>query len=776
MVAARELKEGIIGTKERDMWLWVDVFGMAFIKQRDLTVRVAVPYQWIASWAIDNDLFKVQLVNRNGKAKMHTFATGYTRAVQLKDGLWNFVNLYLKHPKAVKTLAKMSAPLEEGALLEAGLFASVPPLDATDFSHPEELSSKTQRSLTKGTPRTPATPYSPGSPAVDSVPATEGRAIREALARSNQERNALQAQVADLTSKLEGAQAGGAGGPSDRERELEGTLKAFEAENNRLRAREGTLDREIETLKASLAGSGEGAEANEKLVLLEENEKLMSLLEDQHLLLDEQVKAVGTVQQELDDVKEQLEEAKRARQTTEAVADAAVRDAQQAIAQAQASSLGIAHQHKERARENLRILNEKIGHVKLDMKQLSTEAESIKTAIPLMSAFCMNQLQEFLASGAFGSLKDAVARYKKECRLRKVLYNQLMELKGNIRVYCRVRPISAVEAEAGGDCVRYPVDDEVTLITDRAPKTFEFDKVFDGDTTQTQVFEDTAPLIASVLDGYTVCIFAYGQTGSGKTHTMEGPAGDPGVNTRAIQELFRIAAERHADYSVEISASVLEIYNEAIHDLLVPRNNDKLEVKHTPDGAVYVPGLTSHGVGAPEEIETVMDLARQHRSTFSTNMNEYSSRSHMMLSVFVVATNKTTGVKYRGKLHLVDLAGSERVSKSEVSGVRLKEAQNINKSLSSLGDVIHALSKKQAHVPYRNSKLTYVLQDSLGGDSKVLMFVQISPAEVNVSESMCSLNFAQRARSVELGKVAQNKSGGEGGGRGRPQSARPTRR
>ena len=137
------------------MWLWVDVFGMVFIKQRDLTVRVAVPYQWIASWAIDNDLFKVQLVNRNGKAKMHTFATGYTRAVQLKDGLWNFVNLYLKHPKAVKTLAKMSAPLEEGALLEAGLFASVPPLDATDFSHPEELSSKTQRSLTKGTPRNP---------------------------------------------------------------------------------------------------------------------------------------------------------------------------------------------------------------------------------------------------------------------------------------------------------------------------------------------------------------------------------------------------------------------------------------------------------------------------------------------------------------------------------------------------------------------------------------------------------------------------------------------
>ena len=239
---------------------------------------------------------------------------------------------------------------------------------------------------------------------------------------------------------------------------------------------------------------------------------------------------------------------------------------------------------------------------------------------------------------------------------------------------------------------------------------------------------------------------------------MEGPAESPGVNSRAINEVFRLAGERGEDYEVEISASMLEIYNETIRDLLVPRSAEtqKLEVRLTADGSVHVPNLSAQRVNQPSDIGSIMETARGNRSTFATNMNEHSSRSHMMLSVFVQSTNKVTGVVYRGKLHMVDLAGSERVSKSEVSGERLKEAQNINKSLSALGDVVSALSQKNQHVPFRNSKLTFVLQDSLGGDSKVLMFVQCSPAETNVSETICSLNFAQRARTVELGKARQN--------------------
>ena len=484
----------------------------------------------------------------------------------------------------------------------------------------------------------------------------------------------------------------------------------------------------------------------------------MGLLEEQHQLLNEQVTAVADLQGKLDTAQEHLATAKEGKEAAEAVADAATRDAAEAVAAAQAASLGVKREHQLLAREKLGKLYSCVGELQEQLQAVKMEAEGLKTAVPLMGAMCMKQLQDWMATGAYSDMKDAVAKYKRECRLRKQLYNQLMELRGNIRVYCRVRPISAAEMADGADSVRFPQDDEITVLAERGPKSFEFDRVFSPESSQTQVFEDTAPLIASVLDGYNVCIFAYGQTGSGKTYTMEGPAESPGVNSRAINEVFRLAGERGEDYEVEISASMLEIYNETIRDLLVPRSAEtqKLEVRLTADGSVHVPNLSAQRVNQPSDIGSIMETARGNRSTFATNMNEHSSRSHMMLSVFVQSTNKVTGVVYRGKLHMVDLAGSERVSKSEVSGERLKEAQNINKSLSALGDVVSALSQKNQHVPFRNSKLTFVLQDSLGGDSKVLMFVQCSPAETNVSETICSLNFAQRARTVELGKARQN--------------------
>jgi kinesin family protein C2/C3 len=168
---------------------------------------------------------------------------------------------------------------------------------------------------------------------------------------------------------------------------------------------------------------------------------------------------------------------------------------------------------------------------------------------------------------------------------------------------------------------------------------------------------------------------------------------------------------------------------------------------------VYVPDLTAYDVMNMREVEELIEQGRQNRHTFATNMNEHSSRSHSVLMVNIHGRNVLTGQVANGKLNLVDLAGSERISKSEAVGARLKEAQAINKSLSSLGDVIFALTSKSAHVPYRNSKLTYLLQDSLGGDSKTMMFVNCSPALTNVQETTCSLNFAQRVRSVELGQV-----------------------
>eukprot|EP00959_Pyramimonas_sp_CCMP1952_P273386 5714294-Pyramimonas_sp.AAC.1 len=239
---------------------------------------------------------------------------------------------------------------------------------------------------------------------------------------------------------------------------------------------------------------------------------------------------------------------------------------------------------------------------------------------------------------------------------------------------------------------------------------------------------------------------------------MEGPGGDPGVNSRALDELFRLVSERSHEAEISISASLLEIYNETIRDLLNSQANQRLDVRQGSDG-VYVPDLTIREVTSLDKVAEMIAIGRKNRTTFSTNMNEHSSRSHSILSVFVTSKNLVTGTIMKGKLNLVDLAGSERVSKSEASGDRLKEAQAINKSLSALGDVIGALTSRSAHIPYRNSKLTYLLQDSLGGDSKTMMFVNINPAPENQQESVCSLNFAQRVRSIEQGPASRHISG-----------------
>lgn len=280
--------------------------------------------------------------------------------------------------------------------------------------------------------------------------------------------------------------------------------------------------------------------------------------------------------------------------------------------------------------------------------------------------------------------------------------------------------------------------------------------MFGPDSTQQGVFDHARDLILSVIDGYNVCIFAYGQTGSGKTFTMEGTDSHPGLNRRALKELFDVCEDKKADWSYEIDVSVMEIYNETLRDLLNEdkKSKDKLEIKHGKEGP-HVPGLIRRPVRNVQEVRDAFDQAKSIRATASTDMNELSSRSHMILICFVTGTNLSTGVQTVGKLNLIDLAGSERVGKSGAldDEKRFKEATNINKSLSSLGDVIHALGAKQKHIPYRNSKLTHLLQDSLGGQAKTLMVVQISPVLKNVSESVCSLNFATRVRAVELGSA-----------------------
>ncbi|XXG54474.1 hypothetical protein AAC387_Pa03g2342 [Persea americana] len=349
-------------------------------------------------------------------------------------------------------------------------------------------------------------------------------------------------------------------------------------------------------------------------------------------------------------------------------------------------------------------------------------------------------------------------KYLEESSERKRLYNKVIELKGNIRVFCRCRPLSSDEIQKGSSSVLdFDPSQETELqiiCSDSTRKQFKFDHVFGPRDNQEAVFRQTSPIVTSVLDGFNVCIFAYGQTGIGKTFTMEGTPENRGVNYRTLEELFRISRERTSTMKYELFVSMLEVYNEKIRDLLAENSLQeakKLEVKQVAEGTLEVPGLVDAEVHSTDEVWELLKAGGRNRAVGSTNANLLSSRSHCLLRVTVRGESLVNGHRSRSHLWLVDLAGSERVGKIEVEGERLKESQCINKSLSALGDVISALASKNSHIPYRNSKLTHLLQSSLGGDCKTLMIVQISPSDCDLGETLCSLNFASRVRGIEHG-------------------------
>ncbi|KAH9307932.1 hypothetical protein KI387_035843, partial [Taxus chinensis] len=343
--------------------------------------------------------------------------------------------------------------------------------------------------------------------------------------------------------------------------------------------------------------------------------------------------------------------------------------------------------------------------------------------------------------------------YKEEQNLRKKYFNQIEDMKGKIRVYARLRPLSKKEINENQKMVLTAID-EFTLEhpwKDEKPKVFSFDRVFDGTVSQKAVFQDTQYLVQSAVDGYNICIFAYGQTGSGKTFTIYGSEDNPGLTPRAMQELFAIMERDSKKFSFSIKVYMLELYLDALVDLLAPKNKKpvKLEIKKDMKGMVTVENATLISVCSLEEMETVIARGQEKRHVAENNINEESSRSHLILSVVIDSTNLQTQLQTKGKLSFVDLAGSERVKKSGVSGDGMKEAQSINKSLSALGDVISALAGEVQHIPYRNHKLTMLMSDSLGGNAKTLMFVNISPAESNLEETYNSLNYASRVKCIQ---------------------------
>jgi kinesin family protein C2/C3 len=353
------------------------------------------------------------------------------------------------------------------------------------------------------------------------------------------------------------------------------------------------------------------------------------------------------------------------------------------------------------------------------------------------------------------SARLAVDRFAVVQKERRALSNKLLELKGNIRVFLRIRPLSGGERSNGDFAALTAVSSLEAQIAAAAPgagpgpgpgagRRFEMDHVIGPDIAQSEVFEEVEPLIKSVLDGYNVCIFAYGQTGSGKTHTMEGTEADRGITFRALAALFREAASEWAGYSYEFEVTMLEVYNDKVRDLLEldpskPRQHD---VRQGPQGA-FVTDLEHVRVSTSMDVMRVMRQGGAARKTGKTNMNEHSSRSHLVFAIIVKGVNKARGETVESRLNLVDLAGSERLSKTGATGERLAEAQHINKSLSALGNCMAALATRQqksqkgvggkagggaGHVPFRDCKLTHILSPCLGGDSKTLMFVHAGPA------------------------------------------------
>ncbi|XP_017575650.1 kinesin-like protein KIF3B [Pygocentrus nattereri] len=334
----------------------------------------------------------------------------------------------------------------------------------------------------------------------------------------------------------------------------------------------------------------------------------------------------------------------------------------------------------------------------------------------------------------------------------------------SVKVVVRCRPMNEKERAANFERV-VSVDVKLGQVAVRNPrgasahehpKVFTFDSVYDWNSKQLDLYDETfRPLVDSVLLGFNGTIFAYGQTGTGKTYTMEGVRNDPerrGVIPNSFEHIFtHISRSQNQQYLVR--ASYLEIYQEEIRDLLSRDQSRRLELKERPDTGVYVKDLSSFVTKSVREIEHVMNVGNQNRSVGATNMNEHSSRSHAIFVITIECSELGPDGENHirvGKLNLVDLAGSERQTKTGAQGERLKEATKINLSLSALGNVISALvDGKSTHIPYRDSKLTRLLQDSLGGNARTVMVANIGPASYNLEETLTTLRYSNRAKNIK---------------------------
>jgi len=384
----------------------------------------------------------------------------------------------------------------------------------------------------------------------------------------------------------------------------------------------------------------------------------------------------------------------------------------------------------ERSKALVANLTTKLSEASANTLALETSKSAMKAKIDFLESDNQAQSQAFASlhqrmQEAIEAAAAANAKLRAEETLRRKLHNQVQELKGNIRVFCRVRPAlesEAVEAakiafpDAETDCkelaVQGPPTKSAMGTVSVSSNAFAFDRVFGPACQNAEVFGEISQLVQSALDGYNVCIFCYGQTGSGKTFTMS--AAD-GMIPRAVRQIYETAEGlREKGWRYQMEGSFVEVYNENLNDLLGRAeefDRKKHEIRHDPaKGRTTITDITIVALDSPERVSEILLQASRNRSVAATKANERSSRSHSVFILKLIGENDITGERSEGTLNLVDLAGSERLSHSGATGERLKETQSINRSLSCLGDVIGALGqgKEGGHVPYRNSKVSEV--------------------------------------------------------------------
>ena len=348
-----------------------------------------------------------------------------------------------------------------------------------------------------------------------------------------------------------------------------------------------------------------------------------------------------------------------------------------------------------------------------------------------------------------------------------------MSKSSNVKVYCRIRPENEQEISSGlGTCLNPKSPTSVQIIVDnlninsglkenyneKTTQEFTYDKIYPIETTQKTIFEQVAkPLILSAFEGINGTLFCYGQTASGKTYTMEGISSDNdlcGIIPRMMNLVFEIINSGSSDIEFSVKCQYYQIYNEKIQDLIDTTKTD-LAIREDKNKGIWVGECTEKYVESEQEMIDFFNTGSNNRIVSSTKMNAISSRSHSLFSVTIYQRNVITESSKTGKLYFVDLAGSEKMSKAGVEGnTMLKEAQNINKSIMTLGMVINALTKGAKHIPYRDSKLTRVLQESLGGNSLTYLIINCSPNMLNQAETLSTLRFGQRAKLIKNKVVA----------------------